>query len=75
MEYHLRFLECCLKNPNVLNIETSEVISLMKFKQIYILDLNLHRKQAFHFSKGNSYTNACLKLLFDAKSITSLPNF
>ena len=45
----------------------------MKLKQIYILYSNLNKKkQAFDFSKGNSYTNACLKFLCDAKLITSI---
>ena len=30
------------------------------------------KKQAFDFSKRNSYTNACLQFLHDAKLITSL---
>ena len=49
----------------------------MKLKQICILYSSLNnnnnkKKQAFDFSKGNSYTNACLKFLCDAKLITSV---
>ena len=78
-EYHLHFQECSFKYPNVflrfqmfLMSRLHKQPHYMKFKQIYILDSNLHQKQEFDFYKRNSYTNACLKFLCDAKLITSL---
>ena len=35
---------------------------------------NFYKKQAFDFLKRNSYTNVCMKFLFDPKLITPLLN-
>ena len=43
----------------------------MKFKRIYILYLNLHKKQAFDFLNSNSYTNICFKFFFKIDNVSS----
>ena len=43
-------------------------------KSIFYIRIST-KKQAFDFSKWNSYTNTCLKFLCDAKLITSLLTF
>ena len=77
-EYHLHSQECSFKNPNVLLRMRMLLISrlhkqphYMKFKQINILYLNLHKKQTFEFSKRNSYLNSCLKLFCEIDNVTS----
>ena len=62
--------ECAFKNPNVLNIEASYVTSLHEIQaNLYFIIYISTKKQAFDFFKRNSYRNACLKLLCDAKLI------
>ena len=49
----------------------SNLITCNLSKSIFYIRISTE-KQAFDFLKRNSYTNTCLKFLFDAKLITSL---
>ena len=76
----MRFQECSFKNPNVLlriwnhRGFISNLITWNLSKSIFYIRIST-KKQAFDFSKWNSYTNTCLKFLCDAKLITSLLTF